>query len=246
MESKRAPKDFIIFALDVPNRATAEHYVASLSGSVGLFKVGLELFIQSGPKIIDLIHSKGNAGVFLDLKLHDIPSTVKRAVERIAGMGVQLTTVHCGESDRMLKAAVEGSRNRVSILGVTLLTSVTGDDIRRSGFREEWAQNITGLVTARAQLSRDAGCDGVVCSPLEAAQIKRTFGAGFMAVTPGIRPDWEGVERGDQRRILSPGQAVESGSDYLVIGRPIRDAASPREAAQRIAREIEASLARVS
>jgi len=242
MESKRAPKDFIIFPLDVPDMADAKDHVESLSGAVGLFKVGLELYTEAGPEIIDFIHAKSDAGIFLDLKLHDIPTTVKRAVERIADMGIQLTTVHCGESDRMLKAAVEGARNRVSILGVTLLTSVTGEDIRRSGYKEEWVQDIAGLVEKRAQLARDAGCDGVVCSALEVERIKRRFGPGFVAVTPGIRPNWEGIEKGDQRRILSPAQAVANGSDYLVIGRPIRDAADPLEAARRIAEEIEAAV----
>jgi len=235
-------KEYIIFPLDVPDPKAAREYVECLSGTVGLFKVGLELFINAGPGIIDDIRSIGNAGIFLDLKLHDIPTTVRRAVDRIADLGVQLTTVHCGESKEMLKAAVAGSRNAVGILGVTVLTSVSGDDIRDAGFREEWSENMTGLVLKRARRAREAGCMGIVCSGHEIEAVKQSLGSGFVTVVPGIRPGWDEVEDGDQARVMTPGQAVVRGADYLVIGRPIRDAEDPRSAALRIAGEIDAVL----
>ena len=122
-------KDYVVFPLDVPSVKIARHYVELLSESVGMFKVGLELFIRSGPEIIDFIKTSGTADVFLDLKLHDIPETVFRAMERIADLGIAFATVHCGETSRMLEAAVEGAKGRVGILGVTVLTSVTSEDI---------------------------------------------------------------------------------------------------------------------
>lgn len=232
-------KDYIIFALDVRDPRTAQEYVERLSGTVGLFKVGLELFINAGPGIISFIQSTGETGIFLDLKLHDIPETVKRAVDRIADLGVQFATVHCGESKAMLEAAVAGSRGEVGILGVTVLTSVSGDDIRSSGYRDEWSDDLPGLVTKRAQCAKDAGCAGIICSGFEVERVKISFGSDFVAVTPGIRPGWEGVENADQQRVMTPAIAVEKGADYLVIGRPIRDAADPRAAAVRIAEEID-------
>jgi len=232
-------KDYIIFPLDVPSIKTAQHYVELLSESVGMFKVGLELFIRSGPGIIDFIKASGTAEVFLDLKLHDIPVTVFRAVERIADLGVALATVHCGETPRMLEAAVEGAKGRVGVLGVTVLTSVTSEDIKASGFREMFYDDMRRLVVKRAAMAKAAGCTGIVCSGLEVKIIKEHFGRDFIAVTPGIRPEWDVTGKNDQRRITTPARAVSDGSDYLVIGRPIRDAADPKAAAVRIAQEIE-------
>ena len=133
-----------------------------------MFKVGLELFIRSGPEIIAFIHSAGPAGVFLDLKLHDIPATVSRAMAGIAALGVRMATVHCGESQRMLEAAVAGSGGRVGVLAVTVLTSVSAQDIAAAGFREELAGDLPRLVLRRARMAQQAGCAGVVCSGLEA------------------------------------------------------------------------------
>jgi len=232
-------KDYIIFPLDVPSIKTAQHYVELLSESVGMFKVGLELFIRSGPGIIDFIKASGTAEVFLDLKLHDIPVTVFRAVERIADLGVALATVHCGETPRMLEAAVEGAKGRVGILGVTVLTSVANEDIKTSGFRDMFYDDMGRLVVKRAAMAKGAGCIGIVCSGLEVKIIKERFGRDFIAVTPGIRPEWDVTGKNDQRRITTPARAVSDGSDYLVIGRPIRDAADPKAAAVRIAQEIE-------
>ncbi|MBW1608345.1 MAG: orotidine-5'-phosphate decarboxylase [Deltaproteobacteria bacterium] len=232
-------KDYIVFPLDVPSVKTAQHYVELLSESVGMFKVGLELFIRSGLGIIDFIKASGTAEVFLDLKLHDIPATVFRAMESIADLGVAFATVHCGETPRMLEAAVEGAKGRVGILGVTVLTSVASEDIKASGFRDMFYDDMGRLVVKRAAMAKAAGCTGIVCSGLEVKIIKERFGRDFIAVTPGIRPEWDVTGKHDQRRITTPGRAVSDGSDYLVIGRPIRDATDPKAAAVRIAHEIE-------
>ncbi len=232
-------KDYIVFPLDVPSVKTAQHYVELLSESVGMFKVGLELFIRSGPEIIDFVKASGTTDVFLDLKLHDIPETVFRAMERIADLGIAFATVHCGETSRMLEAAVAGAKGRVGVLGVTVLTSVTSEDIKASGFREMFYDDMRRLVVKRAAMAKAAGCTGIVCSGLEVKIIKEHFGRDFIAVTPGIRPEWDVAEKHDQRRITTPARAVSDGSDYLVIGRPIRDAKDPKAAAVRIAQEID-------
>lgn len=233
-------KDYIIFPLDVPSVKEAKEYISLLSAHVGMFKVGLELFIQSGPEIIRFIQTSGTAKIFLDLKLHDIPATVARAAARIADLGVEFATVHCGESRKMLEAAVKGSRGRTGILGVTVLTSVSAEDIQTAGFKEIFASDISQLVMKRAAAARDAGCKGIVCSGLEVEMIKKNLGKDFVAVTPGIRP--ADTEKDDQHRVTTPAQAIRNGSDYLVIGRPIRDAADPKAAAVSISKEIEAVI----
>ncbi len=232
-------KDCIIFPLDVATRDAAKKYIGLLADRVGLFKVGLELFIHCGPEIIDFIHSQTTARVFLDLKLHDIPATVGRAMARIADLGVAFATVHVGETRRMLEAAVEGSGGKVGILGVTVLTSVTATDLESAGYRQALFDDLPQMVLRRAQRAHEAGCAGVVCSGLEARQIKARLGKNFLAVTPGIRPVWTVTAKEDQRRITTPARAIAAGADYLVIGRPIRDAEDPRQAASRIAEEIE-------
>ncbi|MCD4805091.1 MAG: orotidine-5'-phosphate decarboxylase [Desulfobacterales bacterium] len=238
----KTAKDYIVFSLDVPSLKKAEQYIELLSEYVGMFKVGLELFISSGPEIIKIIKTSGKAKIFLDLKLHDIPATVSRAMASIADLGVDFATVHCGENKKMLEAAVAGSAGKVSVVGVTVLTSVSGEDIDAAGFRSEFSSDISRLVMNRAKMAKDAGCAGIVCSGLEVKMIKENFGKGFIALTPGIRPSWEGMNKDDQRRITTPAQAIENGSDYLIIGRPIRDAKNPKEAAIHIAEEIKAAL----
>jgi len=238
----RNAKDYIIFPLDVASEDEAKRYVALLADHVGLFKVGLELFIRSGPEIVRFINSAGSAGVFLDLKLHDIPATVSRAMGGIADLGVDFATVHCAETPKMLEAAVSGSRDAVRLLGVTVLTSVSAEDIQAAGYRSEYYPDLSGLVLKRARMAQKAGCAGVVCSGLESMAIKKQVGADFITVTPGIRPSWAAEKKDDQQRVTTPAQAVNNGSDYLVIGRPIRDAADPREAAGRVAEEIEGAL----
>jgi orotidine-5'-phosphate decarboxylase len=234
----RQTKDYIIFPLDLPTYTAAKEYVDLLSEQVGVFKVGLELFIHCGPPIVHYIKTSTSAKVFLDLKLHDIPATVGRAMERIAELGPALTTVHCGESQEMLQAAVKGGQGKAGVLGVTILTSVSGDHLRTAGFKPELASDLSKLVLQRALMAQEAGCLGVVCSAHEVRQIKAQSGPDFVAVTPGIRPSWQTVKQDDQKRIMTPAQAVKNGSDYIVVGRPIRDAANPSEAALRIAEEI--------
>ncbi len=178
----------------------------------------------------------------MDLKLHDIPATVSRAMAGIADLGIQFATVHCGETPKMLEAAVNGSQGKVHILGVTVLTSVSADDIKTAGYRPDFYQNLSALVAQRAGMAKTAGCAGVVCSGLEAAMIKAYFGSDFITVTPGIRPQWSLGEKDDQKRVTTPARAVQNGSDYLVIGRPIREASDSRAAAARIAEEIASAI----
>jgi orotidine-5'-phosphate decarboxylase len=235
-------KDYIIFPLDVPSMDEAMAWVELLADQVGLFKVGLELFIHSGPAIVRAINQTPGAGVFLDLKLHDIPNTVNRAMRGIADLGVKFVTVHCGESPRMLEAAVAGSQGKVDVLGVTVLTSVSAEDIKALGYRQDYYDDINRLVLKKAAMARQAGCAGVVCSGLETPGIKARFGLKFAAVTPGIRPLWSLDRKDDQQRVVTPSGAVQNGSDYLVIGRPIREADQPVQAVRKVADEIEAAI----
>jgi orotidine-5'-phosphate decarboxylase len=238
----RHPSDYIIFPLDVASRGEAQKLVGLLAGQVGMFKIGLELFVRSGPDLIAWIRSEYGTSVFLDLKLHDIPATVERAMRGVSDLGVALATVHCGESPLMLTAAVAGA-GQTGVLAVTVLTSVAIEDLRQAGLAGDDDQGLENLVLHRAQMARDAGCAGVVCSAQEAGRIKARWGDALLAVTPGIRPAWEGVDHHDQKRVVTPADAIRQGSDYLVIGRPIRDAARPAEAARRVADEIGAALA---
>ncbi|MCF8036508.1 MAG: orotidine-5'-phosphate decarboxylase [Desulfobacteraceae bacterium] len=238
----RLTKDYIVFPLDFSTAAEARKYVRLLSGRVGMFKVGLELFIRSGAEVLETIRKEGRARIFLDLKLHDIPVTVGRAMEQIAGWRAAYTTVHCAESRAMLQAAVEGAGLKTRVLGVTVLTSVSGKDLQESGLDAAYADDPGALVMKRAQMAYEAGCAGVVCSGQEVAEIKRRFGDRFVTMVPGIRPGWA-VEADDQKRVVTPGQAVKNGADYLVIGRPIRDAAEPVDAVEMITSEIEDALA---
>jgi orotidine-5'-phosphate decarboxylase len=237
----KAAKDHIIFPLDVKTIEEAAGYIDRLSGYVGMFKVGLELFVQAGPQVIKLIKKAGDAEIFLDLKLHDIPMTVSRAMARIADLGVKFATVHCGETPRMLEAAVEGGGGHVGVLGVTVLTSVSEDDIKSAGFKKEFSKDISKLVLKRAAMAQASGCSGIVCSGQEVKMVKEIFGNNFVTVTPGIRPIWE-TKDDDQQRIFTPEKAIREGADYLVIGRPIRDADDPVSAASRIAEEIDSAL----
>ncbi len=239
----RSARDYIVFPLDLPTVETAAQYVRQLSGCVGMFKVGLELFVRGGARIIQIIRDESDAKIFLDLKLHDIPETVRRAMEQIAGWQVAFTTVHCGENPAMLEAAVTGSGGNVGVLGVTVLTSVSAEDIRHSGFESRYSDNLADLVLKRAEMAQIAGCAGIVCSGHEVKMIKQRFGSGFVTMVPGIRPQWSVSATDDQKRVVTPGAAIENGADYLVIGRPIRDAEEPAAAAEMVAGEIERILA---
>jgi orotidine-5'-phosphate decarboxylase len=235
-------KDFIIFPLDVPDAAQARRLVTLLHGHVGMFKVGLELYIRTGPALLQWIGEHAAAGIFLDLKLHDIPATVRSAMRAVADLDVALATVHCGESHAMLAAAAQGAQGKVGVLGVTVLTSVGAADLKAAGYSVDNEGDLQQLVLHKARMAQAAGLSGVVCSGQEVAAVKARFGENFLAVTPGVRPQWNASAKDDQHRIVTPAKAVQAGSDYLVIGRPIREAADPVDAAKRIADEIEAVL----
>jgi len=238
----KAPKDYIIFPLDLPDYDQAMHYVDLLNGHVGLFKVGLELFISQGPQIVKAIRKAGGAGIFLDLKLHDIPATVQRAFMAASRHGPEFVTVHCDEGGDTLKSVAENNPGGTRILAITVLTSLNQENLSQLGYREEYAADLSRLVLLKARTALDAGCHGVVCSGHEVAMVKRELGRDWIAVTPGIRPEWSLVGQDDQKRIVTPKIAVERGADYIVIGRPIRDARDPADAAKRVADEIAVAL----
>ena len=238
----KEPKDYIVFPLDMPNYDIAMSYVDRLCDHVGLFKVGLELFISQGPKIVDDINKAGRAGVFLDLKLHDIPATVKRAFMAASRLTPKFVTVHCDGGKESLREVGENNPGDTMILAVTVLTSLDGEALSLLGYRREYTENLSRLVLVRARIAKEAGCHGVVCSGKEVAQVKQEMGRDFIAITPGIRPKWSLVVGDDQKRIVTPADAVGDGADYIVIGRPIRDAEDPAEAAKMVADEISSAL----
>lgn len=238
----KAPKDYIVFPLDVPHFDEAKTYIDMLANDVGMFKVGMEIFYRTGKDIIRYIQDVADVKIFLDLKLYDIPATVERAVRVVSELGVDYITVHCSESLKVLEAAVEGSDGKVGILGVTVLTSISSEDIRDVGYKEKYADNLQELVMKRAEMAYRTRCSGIVCSGLEVKSIKKTFGKDFITMVPGIRPEWKGVGKNDQQRVVTPSEAVRNGADFLVIGRPIRDAKNPKDAAISIAGEIEKAL----
>jgi orotidine-5'-phosphate decarboxylase len=222
-------KDRLIFALDVPGPEQAEHLVALLEGHVGCFKIGLELFVAAGPDLVrDIV---GRAPVFLDLKLHDIPTTVGRAAAVAARLGVTYLTVHVDEGGRALQAAVQNAPG-TGILGVTVLTSIADDDLIATGY----AGGVRDLVHHRACAAREAGCRGIICSGQEAAVMRSAVGPEMLIVTPGVRRAT--ADAGDQRRVVTPALAMRGGADMIVVGRPIRDAADPVAAADGIVAEI--------
>lgn len=237
----KKPKSYIAFPLDVQDRKEALRYVKMLRGEVGLFKVGLELFIKEGPQIISAIMKESEAGIFLDLKLHDIPETMRRALRSASSLGARLVTVHCEQGNGFLRDEAMEARE-TKILGVTVLTSLNKGHMLELGYREDLAENMEGLVLRKAAIAREAGCHGIVCSGREVAGVKKAFGRDFLAVTPGIRPRWSMVAGDDQQRVVTPADAVRDGADYLVIGRPIRDAKDPVDACRRTAEEIESIL----
>jgi len=244
---QKEPKDRIIFPLDFPDYNSAKKYVEILKGRIGLFKVGLELFVKEGPEILKLIAEEGKAKIFLDLKFHDIPETVKGAMKSANALGAEFITVHCDEGRRLLEAVVEEARLKprttegTKVLAVTVLTSLSRDSLKEMGMREE-LQDPLKLVLHRAGIAKSAGCAGVVCSGLEASFVRKEFGNDFIIVTPGIRPSWSVIKNDDQQRIVTPSDAIKAGADYIVVGRPIRTAKDPVDAVKRIEKEIEEAL----
>jgi orotidine-5'-phosphate decarboxylase len=237
------PKDRLIFPLDLPDRRQAWQYVELLRREVGLFKVGWELFMGEGPQLLlDLANNLGPAQFFLDLKLYDIPNTLRGAIHSVVH-GVALITIHCDLGPGALRAIVNDIGNAFKVLAVTLLTSLSGDDLRALGYAPEFADDPSRLVLLRAKLAQDAGCHGVICSGREARAVKEACGQDFLVVCPGIRPAWSVVAGDDQKRVVTPAEAIKNGADYIVVGRPIRTASKPAAAARQVVSEIEEGLA---
>jgi len=232
----------LIFALDVPDGATAQDLVEKLRDEVGLFKVGLELYLAQGPAVMqDLVNAALPAGIFLDLKLYDIPATVLGALSTIIH-GVSLITLPSDLGPTGLKKIVDAAGSAFNILAVTVLTSTTAQDLRALGYDPRYAPDPTALVLLRAQMAQAAGCRGVVCSGREAAAVRQACGPDFLIVCPGIRPAWAAVPGDDQSRIVTPYEAVKNGADFIVVGRPIRQAPDPAAAARRVVAEIAAAM----
>ena len=232
--SKIVARDRLIFALDVPSAAEADRLLDRLHGHLSFVKVGLELYTAAGPDMVKRIVERGMR-VFLDLKFLDIEETVRRATARVASMGVDFLTVHANR--KALTAAVQGREgSALKLLAVTVLTNFDGNDLRDMGI--QWT--VQDLVTARALLASEVGCDGVVASGEEAAALRQKVGPRFTLVTPGVRPAGKGVD--DHARATTPTQTITAGADYLVIGRPIRDAADPAATVADILAEMQAAF----
>jgi len=228
------PRDPLIVALDVPSAPAARTIIAELGDLVSIFKVGKQLFTAEGPPIVRELVQAGQK-VFLDLKFHDIPNTVAQAVTAAAQLGVSMLTVHASGGAKMLEAAAKAaaaSRSQPQIIAVTVLTSLSDDDLQTIGM----SGRVIDQVLKLAGLARASGCSGVVASPQEVRELRRELGEGFAIVTPGVRP--VGAEKGDQMRVATPGEAIAAGATHVVVGRPITEAASPRAAAEAILGEI--------
>ncbi len=227
------PRDRLIVALDRGTRGEILDLIDDLHGTVGVFKIGLQAFIALGPRIVHEVIDRGQR-VFLDLKIHDIPNTAKHAIEAAHDLGASMVTVHCSGGSAMLKACAREApaSSGLLVLGVTILTSLDDRAIERIGYRDSTSASVVRL----AKLARSSGLRGVVASPEEIAILRRELGRDLVIVTPGIRPS--GSAPGDQKRTMTPHQAIEAGADYIVVGRPITDAADPRQAAIGIVRQM--------
>jgi orotidine-5'-phosphate decarboxylase len=230
----------LIVALDVSTPAEAEALVTRLGDAVSFYKIGLELFTAGGPDVVRAVTAQGKR-VFLDLKLHDIPRTVERAVTAGAALGVSLMTIHASGGRAMIRAAAEAARScgvsAPRILAVTALTSLDQNDLTDLGITRQLREHVTamGLLAVR-----EASADGIVCSPQEVAAMRAALGPAALLVTPGVRP--AGAAVGDQKRVATPAAAVRDGSTHLVVGRPIVEAPDPRAAALAIQAEMRQAL----
>ncbi|KPK42286.1 MAG: orotidine 5'-phosphate decarboxylase [Omnitrophica WOR_2 bacterium SM23_29] len=233
-------EDRLIVALDVQSLGEAEGLINRLIPAVKIFKVGLGLFTLYGPKAVELVQRKGGK-VFLDLKFHDIPNTVANSVKSAARLGVSMIDLHTLGGLEMMRQAVltakyEAERlklDKPKILGVTVLTSLSEGDVKEIGIGRKLDEEVLHL----ARMAKQARLDGVVASPKEVSLIRKRFGRDFIIVTPGIRPAWA-KSKGDQKRIMTPKEAVKAGADYIVVGRPIIEAKNPLKAAKKIIEEI--------
>jgi orotidine-5'-phosphate decarboxylase len=243
---ERENRDRIIIALDVQTKEEGIALVSRLR-EARTFKVGLELFTAEGPALFKKLRAL-RKDIFLDLKLHDIPNTVAGAVRSAFRHGAQMMTIHAsGGREMMAKAAatagevsLELGRPKPILLGVTVLTSLKGAELEELGM----SGDVAGQVLRLAGLAKEAGLDGVVCSPQEIEVLRREFGQDLVIVTPGIRPVWAAAQ--DQKRIMTPAEAVAKGADYLVIGRPITGAPSPQEAFLKVVEELDQTRTRAA
>lgn len=235
----QTPQDRLIVALDVESQEQAIHYVRQLKPDIRFFKVGLELFVSAGPDLVRQMVDEG-CKVFLDLKLHDIPNQVSRAVAAATRLGVSMLTLHALGGWKMMHLGAEAATDTAAhlgipkplLLGVTVLTSLDEPQLRLTGI----AGSLPSAVHRLACIAEASGMDGVVASPQEAALIRESLPPGFIILTAGVRP--EGSRTHDQQRTMTPSQAIERGADYLVVGRPILESADPRHAAELILAEM--------
>jgi orotidine-5'-phosphate decarboxylase len=225
-----AVRDKLIVALDLPSVADAARMVDALGDAVTFYKVGMELTYAGGLPFVEELTRAGKK-VFLDLKLHDIPNTVARATEQVAGLGATFLTIHA--YPQTMRAAAEAARGSgLKLLAVTVMTSYDDADLAAAGY----ALGVKDLVARRAAQAREAGVDGLILSPEEVAAMRALLGPGMLLVTPGVRP--AGAAVGDQKRVMTPARAIREGADHLVVGRPVTQASDPRAAAQAIVAEI--------
>lgn len=242
--SNSTPGDKLIFALDASGFNEAQTWIDLLTGHIGMFKVGKELFTAVGPRIVESIKARGGR-VFLDLKFHDIPNTVARAAEAAVKMNVDMLNVHASGGSRMMRETVEAVAGcaekqgmpKPVILAVTVLTSLDYDDLKEIGFE----QTTDDLVLRLAKIAQKSGMSGVVASPQDIATLRRDLSGDFVIVTPGIRNASEPV-KDDQKRTLNAREAIEAGADYIVVGRPIRQAKDPLSVCRQIVQEIACGL----
>ncbi len=235
-------KSRLIFALDYADLQAARAGGERVAGQVGLLKIGLELFLRHGPEAVGLGRELG-LEVFLDLKLHDIPATVGRAVASAGQLGARLLTVHASGGEAMLRTAVEQAAQAptpLQVVAVTVLTSLDDGDLQQLGIHHTTAEQALGL----ARIAWRAGVRAFVCSPAEASGMRDALGPEAKIITPGVRP--AGGQSGDQKRVRTPSQAIAAGADMLVVGRPIRDAGDPAAAAKSIVEEIASALSQQS
>jgi orotidine-5'-phosphate decarboxylase len=236
-EMKPSARDRLIIALDVGSRAEAISLALTLAPFAGWMKIGLQLFAAEGTDLVRAIRETG-ANVFLDLKLHDIPNTVARAVESVAGLDVQMLSLHLSGGGEMVRAAMAAAPKNLLLLGVTVLTSANSETLREIGMIEDVSQQVIRL----AKIGTDCGIGGIVASAQETGALRKTVGQNVKLVIPGIRP--RGSDEHDQKRIMTPAEAIGAGADYLVVGRPITAAPDPAIAATKILEEIESCVFR--
>ena len=221
----------IIVALDVPTKERALELVEQLRGEISFFKIGLQLYTAEGPEIVRAVLATGTK-VWLDLKLYDIPNTVARAVESANTLGVQMLTIHLSGGSEMIRAATGARNSDMLLLGVTVLTSSTEQTLREIGITDTVEAHVIRL----ARLGAAAGVDGLVASPHEIKTLRREFADRIKIAVQGIRPTW--ADPGDQKRFMTPREAIEAGADYIGIGRPVTAHAQPREAVRKILEEL--------